>query len=541
MTGLTGTAALTRLALRRDRVGLPAWVLGLAGFTAAITAMSASGFPTRADLIQETELMASNPGLRLLGLPSGASIGGYTLIRGYLTLAVLAVLMSTFTVVRHTRQSEETGRVELVGAAAVGRHAGLAAAVLVTVGADAVLAVLVGLAMLGTGQPAAGSFAAGAAVGAVGAVFAGIAAVSTQLSASSRGATGLAAAALGGAFLASGVGNMAGRVDASGLRVDSAWPAWLSPIGWGQQMRPFGGDHWWPLVLFAALLLATLGLAGWLAGRRDVGHGLLPARRGPARAAATLQGPVGLAWRLQRATLLAWAVGMLGFGLVLGAIAGQVQDMTGAAADWYARMGGTDRILDAYRASIIEMAGMAVAGYAVQALLRMRAAEADGPLEQVLAAAVGRPRWLASQLLTAGIGAAGLLLVFAAGMGVAAGAVLGDVPAELRALTGAGLVQLAGVAVLGAAVVAGIGLLPQWAGALSWLLLAAAILLGPLFGGTTLRLPQWAQDLSPFTHVPKVPATPLGVPPVLALLLAAAVLLGAGLVALRRRDLRLPA
>jgi ABC-2 type transport system permease protein len=36
---------------------------------------------------------------------------------------------------------------------------------------------------------------------------------------------------------------MFGSLDASGLWVVSACPVWLSPIGWGQQMRPFGGDH----------------------------------------------------------------------------------------------------------------------------------------------------------------------------------------------------------------------------------------------------------------------------------------------------------
>jgi ABC-2 type transport system permease protein len=157
MNALTGTAALTRLALRRDRINLPVWVLALAGFTAATTAMSAAGFPTTADLIQATQLMATSPGMRLLGLASGASVGGYAMIRDYLTLAVLAALMSTFAVVRHTRQSEETGRAELVGAAVVGRHAGLAAALIVTVAANTVLAVLLGLAMIATGQPAAGS------------------------------------------------------------------------------------------------------------------------------------------------------------------------------------------------------------------------------------------------------------------------------------------------------------------------------------------------------------------------------------------------
>src|SRR5205823_1510149 len=133
-------------------------------------------------------------------------------------LAVLAALMSTFAVVRHTRQSEETGRAELIGAGVVGRHAGLTAALIVTVGADVVLAVLLGLALLAAGQPAAGSFTAGAAVAAVGIAFAGVAAVTTQLTSSTRGASGLAAAVLGGAFLTSGIGNVAGHVDPSGVR-----------------------------------------------------------------------------------------------------------------------------------------------------------------------------------------------------------------------------------------------------------------------------------------------------------------------------------
>ena len=483
----------------------------------------------------------TNPGMRLVGLASGASIGGYAMLRGYVTLAVLGALMSTFAVVRHTRQGEETGRAELVGAAVVGRHAGLAAALIVTVGADAVLAVLLGLAMIATGQPAGGSFTAGLAVGAVGVAFAGVAAVTTQLTTSTRGASGLAGVVLGAAFLTSGVGNMAGHVDASGLRVDSAWPAWLSPIGWGQQMRPFGGDHRWPLGLAAALFLACTGTAVLLAARRDVGQGMLPQRRGRAQASRALRSPLGLAWRLQRGALLGWAVGMLGFGLVLGGIIGQVKDMTGAALDWYTKVGGTDRILDAYRASIIEMAGMAVAIYAVQVLLRMRAEEADGPLEPVLATAVSRPRWAAGHAVTALLGATALLLLFATGTGLAAGGVLGDPAGQVRTLIGASLVQLPGILMIGAVVIAAVGLLPRLAGGMSWALLMASILLGPMFG-PTLKLPQWAQDLSPFTHIPKAPAVPATATatPILALTAVVAAFALTGLVCLRHRNLTLP-
>jgi ABC-2 type transport system permease protein len=196
--------------------------------------------------------------------------------------------------------------------------------------------------------------------------------------------------------------------------------------------------------------------------------------------------------------------------------------------------------VDAYRASIIEMAGMAVAVYAVQMLLRMRAEEADGPLEPILATAVSRPRWMISHVLNAGLGALTLLLGFAVSMGLAAGSVLGDTPAQLRALVEAGLAQLPGIMVIGSVVVAVTALLPRWAGTVSWTVVMVSILVGPLFGGATLQLPQWMQDMSPFTHIPKAPAADVTAIPVVALIAISAALAAAGLTSFRRRNLALP-
>src|SRR3712207_7946151 len=50
-----------------------------------------------------------------------------------------------------------------------------------------------------------------------------------------------------------------------GMSVRSAWPSWLSPIGWGQQARPYAEDAWWvlglPLGFFVALTVAAYTLA----------------------------------------------------------------------------------------------------------------------------------------------------------------------------------------------------------------------------------------------------------------------------------------
>jgi ABC-2 type transport system permease protein len=539
MGALTGTGSLTWLALRRDRFKLPAYVLGLASLMLGM--LAGIGGQNRQALADEAELFASTPALRIFGVASGASEGATTMIRGYLLLAVLAALLSALSVVRHTRQNEETGRAELVGAAVVGRHAGLAAALTVTVAANIALAVAIGLAGIVAGQPTVGSFTAGMATGALGIVFAAVAAVTVQLSSTTRGASGLAAAILGVAFVVSGVGNMLGHADASGLRLVSGWPAWLSPMGWGQQMRPFGGDSWWPLLLCGLAFALLVGVASMLGSRRDVGSGILAQRRGHAEASPRLLSPFGLVWRLQRSALLGWAVAMAGFGLVFGAIIDEMKDLSGAAADWYARMGGSEQVLDAYRVSIIEMAGMAVAIYAVQILLRMRAEEADGRLEPLLATSVSRPRWMISHLLNAGLGALLLLLVFALSMGLAGGAVLGDIPAEVRALIGAGLVQLPAILLLAGVVVVLTALLPRAASALSWAVLLVAILLGPMFGAATLQLPAWAQDVSPFTHTPKLPGADLAAAPVLGLIVIAAALVAVGLASFRHRNLALPA
>ena len=539
MDPLRGTKALTGLALRRDRFKLPAYVLGPALLMAGM--LAGIGGHDRQALADEAELFASTPALRIFGVASGASEGATTMIRGYLLLAVLAALMSALSVVRHTRQNEETGRAELVGAAAVGRHAGLAAALVVTVGANIALTVSLGLAGTAAGQPAVGSFTAGMATGALGIVFAGVAAVTVQLTSTTRGASGFAAAVLGLAFVVSGVGNMLGHVDATGLRLVSAWPAWLSPLGWGEQMRPFGGDNWWPLALSVLAFVLLVGAAAMLSTRRDVGSGILAVRRGDAEAARGLLSPFGLVWRLQRSALLGWAVAMAGFDLVFGAISDEMKDLSGAAADWYTRMGGSEQVLDAYRASIIEMAGIAVAIYTVQILLRMRAEEADGRLESVLAGSVSRPRWMWSYLLNAGLGAVVLLLCFAVTMGLGAAAALGDISAQVPALVGAGLVQLPAILLIAGVVVALIGLLPRAASALSWTLLLSAILLGPMFGAATLQLPAWAQDVSPFTHIPKLPGAELAAVPVVSLIVIAAALVGVGLASLRHRNLALPA
>jgi ABC-2 type transport system permease protein len=96
------------------------------------------------------------------------------------------------------------------------------------------------------------------------------------------------------------------------------------------------------------------------------------------------------------------------------------------------------------------------------------------------------------------------------------------------------MVQLPAVWVLTGVAMALYGLAPGYVG-LSGGALIACLVLGQL--GQFLQFPQWTLNLSPFTHTPNFPAQDIEVLPTLVLLSIAVVLVGAGLIGFRRRDI----
>ncbi|MFZ2174405.1 MAG: anibiotic ABC transporter [Rhodococcus sp. (in: high G+C Gram-positive bacteria)] len=536
----TGTARLVRLVLRRDRVQLPIWLLALT-LTQAFSASTVLGlYPTEADLYSFAVATAASPvALATNGLISGYSSGAILASQIVMPLSLAAGLMSTLLVVRHTRQNEETGRAELVEAAVVGRKALLTAAMIVAVAANVVLALLNVAVLMAQGLPLEGSVALGAAVAGCGIAFAGIAAVTSQVTDGARSANGLAGAALGAAFLLRAVGDMSGSVTENGTRVISGWAAWLSPIGWAEQVRAFDDNAWWALILPVAFSIAMISAAFVLIERRDIGSGLVPTRRGPDRAPRFLPTAFGSAWRIQRMILFWWVVGIGILGLAYGSIGQEIDDFLGEGdevADMMEKLGGgTQDMVDAYFAAIFAMMGVAVAGYAVQALLRMRGEEIAGRLEPVLATAISRPRWMLAHVSLVAAGVVALQILTGAATGFAYGLVTEDVPGKVWSLTGAALVYLPAIFVVAAVVVLLFGGFPVWSTGLSWGALAAGLIfgmLGPLFG-----LPDLVRDLSPFTHTPAVPAVDVAATPLLWLTGIAVVLVGTGIVLFRRRDL----
>jgi ABC-2 type transport system permease protein len=526
---MTGTWQLVRLILRRDRVIMPIWVLFIGLVPVSYVATIDGLFPTAAEKAQYAATSASNAGfVALYGRLFGSSIGELVAWRaGFIPIVVgMAVIL---TVIRHTRTDEEAGRRELVGSLVVGRHAGLAAALIASCGASLVLGLVLAAGMTGQDLPGTGSLAFGLEMAASGWVFAAVAAVAAQLTANAGTARGIAITVLGVFFVLRVVGDISGMTDGP-----LAWLTGLSPFGWVQAIRPYGDDR---LLLVPVVIVATVvitAIAVILSGRRDVGAGLLPPRPGPAE--GSLGSPIALAWRLHRSLLAGWAGGFIVLGVVLGYLAEGVGDLVGdnqAMKDVFARLGGAQGLIDAYLAGMMGFFGLIAGAYAVQAMLRARAEEAAGRAEPVLATATGRLGWMGSHLLFSLLGPAVVLLAAGLAMGITHGLNVRDVGGELPELLAGMMVQLPAVWILSAVTVLVFGLLPRIT-ALAWAALALCALISLV--GQAAGLSQWALDISPYTHLPKLPGGHVDALPLVVLLVVAAVGTVVGLTGFRRRD-----
>jgi ABC-2 type transport system permease protein len=524
--GTIGTAPLTRFTIRRDRVRMAVWIAAILLLVASTVASVQGLYPTQRDLEIAARASQDNAaaiafngpaqGLDTLGGQVAFQIGAF----GLVTVA----LMSLFMTGRLTRGEEEAGRLELLRSLPIGPVAPTLSALVTVVAMDVVVGAAVTATLIGLDLPVTGSVVFGVSFALLGFFFVGITLVAAQVSENSRVVYGIAGGVLAAAFLVRAVGDIGGGA-----------LSWLSPIGIAQKTRPYAGDVWWPFAVLAVATVALFVVAAALARRRDVGAGLVAPRPGPARAAASLGSGGGLAVRLQRGTLVGWSATMLFFGVAYGSVADSINDFVKDnknLTDIIAAQGGGS-IVDSYLAMSFRVLALLAAGFAVQATLRLRSEETSLRAEQLLSTPLSRVRWAAGHLAVALAGSVVILVVSGLAMGVTDAAVTSDTGVVLTALGGM-LAYVPATWLVAGLTLALIGLVPRAAPA-AWAVVAVCFVIGMF--GQLLDLPQWVSDLSPFQHVPQIPAADLTVLPLVALTAIAAGLVGVGIVGLRRRDI----
>jgi ABC-2 type transport system permease protein len=527
---LAGTGALIRFMLRRDRIKLPSWLLGITVFVLYYGAALPQLYETQEDLEVVTQFAEGAVGALIAGPGYGLDepaiesviVGIYGLY-----FLLIAAIMNILLVSRHTRVEEQTGRAELVRASVVGRHAQLTATLIVAIGANVLLSFLIAGAMAGADLDTSDALLFGASIGAVGLVWAGITALTVQVTEYSRAASGLAGAALGAAYVIRAAGDM--------LEEGGSVLSWFSPLAWSQQTRAYVDGRWWPLALSVAFAAAAAAVGYALSGRRDVGAGLVAARRGSPEAAPWLSSPRAFAFRLHRASLIGWGAALVAMGAVYGSITQPIVDAYEDLPDQMVDVLGGDptRMLDGYVSTMALFDAILVAIFVILGVQSMRGEETKGRAEPVLATATSRWAWLGSHVTVLAAGAAGLLLLVGLALGAATAISVGD-GAYVWDTTAAHLVYIPAILILLGVAALLFGVLPRAIGA-TWAVLGFALIVG--FFGPIMDLPQWVHNLSPLEHIARLPLDDVVWVPLLIITVLAAGLIALGLYAFRRRDL----
>jgi ABC-2 type transport system permease protein len=194
---------------------------------------------------------------------------------------------------------------------------------------------------------------------------------------------------------------------------------------------------------------------------------------------------------------------------------------------------GQGSVTDSFFATMLLILALLAGAFAVSSALRLRAEETSGRLEVLLATGVSRSRWLLGSLVVTLTGTLVLLLVSGLGLGLSYGLVVADASQPFR-LAGLVLVYAPAALALAALAVALVGWLPR-AAAVAWGALGVCFVLGWL--GGLLGPPRWLEQLSPFWHTPAVPVDAVTPGAPAAVTLVVVLLVGAGVLGLRRRDI----
>ncbi len=517
---------LTRLIFRRDRLRNLLWLIGMLGLVVGFGSAVPGMYPSQTERLVMAETLKNPAMVAMLGPvydDNGYTIGALYSNFMLLWTAAIMGIMNIFLVVRHTRQDEERGRIEVIRSLPVGRLSNLSAVLTAAIVLNLVFALFMGLGLGVLGietMDFTGSMLFGIAVGVTGLLFAAVTAIFCQLCANPRTAQALSFTFLVVAYMVRAMGDM-----------ESELLACISPLGLILRTKAYVDNLWWPVLVMLLITAAAAALAFWLCGIRDMGEGIIPARPGKKEAAPYLQNAGGLAWRLLRNSVIIWAFVIPLLGMSYGSIMGDLEAFISTNEVFKIIIpDGDPAQFISFLMVIVSILGTIPI---LQFILKVRSQESGGYAENVLARAASRHDQLLGYFLIALI--AGICMPFLNALGFWAGSTpVMENPIAFTTFLQASMVYVPAIwFMLGIAMLL-IGYLPQLS-AWVWAYLGYAFFI--IYIGSIMKLPEWMGKLSPFGYIPKLPMEEFN--PVSALVLTgiAGVMFVLGFLGYRNRDM----
>jgi len=520
---------LIKFIVRRERVSLTIWTILLAGFIIYMPFLYEGMYPTLADRMAAAAMM-SNPAIVAIVGPSTGSYSLAALItQEILLISLLAIaIMNILLINRHTRVDEELGRLELIRSFPVSSTAILTAVLVVAAGANLLIGglVAIGFALSGVySVTVTGSVLFGVILAVTGWLFATITAVCAQLFSTAKGASGYAFIVLLGLYLVRAVGDIGGN-----------FLSYLSPLGLVLQSAPFVENRWWPVIVVFLIAEICGGIAFYLISNRDLGQGIIPAKAGPCEAKPSLLSTDGLAWRLQRGSLMGWVIGSFIIGSAYGAVIGEVETYIGDNDMIQMLLASTSdtgaSMIYQFIPFLVMFLTIVLLIPMIAPLLKLAGEEKRNLSEHLLSRVVSRGNLLKSYWQISMV--ASVILLFAGGFGFwLTGTIFLVEPITFATMLATTMAFLPAAWLLIGITVVLLGWLPKIAGLAN---LVIAFMFFISFFGAMLSLPQFILNLSPLTHIPSLPIDDFSVTSFIVMTVLATILMIVGFIGYNKRD-----
>ncbi|AXF57511.1 ABC transporter permease [Salicibibacter kimchii] len=526
---LKNTASLVRLIVRRDRLRIPLWLIGITFFTLIVPIAFTDLYSSQEERDGMAETM-ENPAMTAMVGPGDLenyTIGAMTAHQMLLLTTVVVGLMSILLVTRHTRADEEDGRIEMIRSLPVGRLSNLNATLFVVGTTNVILALLNGFGLYALGiesMDLEGSLLYGAALGAAGICFAGVTVLFAQLSQNSRNTIGLSIAVLLIVYLIRAVGD-----------VSNDTLSWFSPLNWVTRTEVYANNYWWPIFMLIGFSILLFIIANYLNAIRDLEAGFFPAKPGRRTASFFLQHPFGLALKLQRTGIIAWAIGMFVMGAAYGSVLGDLETFF-EGNEMMEQMLVEEEgytLTEQFIPMLMIVMGLLATVPPVMAMLKLHGEEKKNRIEHVLSRAVSRTRLMGSYLVIAIVN--GFVMLSLTGIGLwSTGTVSMEEGLDFVTIYGAALVYYPAMLVMIGIAVLLVGFIPKITSVVWFYIFYSFIV---LYMGGLLDFPEWIANLSPFGHTPQLPVDEMAWMPMIVLTILAVGLIIAGFIGYQKRDI----
>ncbi|WP_396667683.1 ABC transporter permease [Microbacterium sp. R86528] len=514
-----GFVAVLRVQLRTGWLSATVWTLAVAGAYVA-TASAVNGlFGEPDELAAYDATVSENPAMAAInGTPYGADTLGGVVSNEFGFISAIAIpLMGLMLITRQTRAQEEKGMLELLRSRSVGVRVPWLAALLSTTVALILVGTTMAITLVAYGEDAVAALTYGASMAALGLVFAGVAVLAGQLFRRAAGVTTIGLLILGFSYLARAFGDVR----------DNGWK-WLSPLAWQQETRPFTDDlRLWPLLLSLGVAVALVSAGIVLVSHRDLGSALFASRPGPSRASGLLRTTLGTAARVSAPSATGWVAGVFVVAFVFASFTDDVSEILSSNPELEVIGLDPANVNDTFIGFTLFIFTLMIAAMIGQSLSRVRAEEADGFLEPVLARSISRAGWAGANFLVAALAAILALTAGGVGLQLAAGHIVDGIPEAVVSYVPA-VLAIVGVTV------ALFGAVPRGTWVI-WLVVGYMAVVG--FLGETLEIPDWAMQLSPLHAAEDALTAGVPVETQWALIGITAALTALGMVALRWRDI----